>query len=103
MSGTSSSAATKCISEVPGLAKQTSTPAPTRVRMSASAPFTGGPRGAPSRRVVDVEVRQRHPAGGELAEVRAGGPALRGTQGLAHGLLGLEVQLGDEVGRLLGV
>ena len=35
ISGTSSSAATKCISEVPGLAKQTSTSAPTRVRMSA--------------------------------------------------------------------
>jgi hypothetical protein len=35
MSGTSSSAATKCISEVPGFAKHTSTPASTSVRMSA--------------------------------------------------------------------
>ena len=40
MAGTSSSAATKCISEVPGLAKQTSTPASTRVERRARAPFT---------------------------------------------------------------
>ena len=39
MAGTSSSAATKCISEVPGLAKQTSTPASTSVERSARAPF----------------------------------------------------------------
>src|SRR5206468_1981040 len=43
MPSTRSSAATKCISEVPGLAKQTSTPAPTSVRMSACAPFTARP------------------------------------------------------------
>src|SRR4029079_10521766 len=36
---TRSSADTKCISEVPGLAKQTSTPATASVRASASAPF----------------------------------------------------------------
>ena len=37
--GTASSAATKCISEVPGLLKHTSTPAPVSVRISACAPF----------------------------------------------------------------
>src|SRR5688572_26853826 len=41
ISGTSSSAATKCISEVPGFMKHTSTPASTSVRMSALAPFMG--------------------------------------------------------------
>ena len=39
ISGTSSSAATNCISDVPGFAKHTSTPFATRVRMSACAPF----------------------------------------------------------------
>ena len=43
MSVTSSRAATKCISEVPGFMKQWSTPCATSVRMSASAPFTGPP------------------------------------------------------------
>ncbi len=42
ISGTSSSAATKCISEVPGFMKQVSTPWPTRVRMRDWAPFTDG-------------------------------------------------------------
>ena len=40
IAGTSSSAATKCISEVPGLAKHTSTPASTSVQSSERAPFT---------------------------------------------------------------
>src|SRR5258708_6928728 len=39
MSGTESNAATKCISEVPGLAKHTSTPASTSVRIRDCAPF----------------------------------------------------------------
>src|SRR4051812_17317893 len=39
MPSTRSSAATKCISDVPGLAKQTSTPPATRVRTRLSAPF----------------------------------------------------------------
>ena len=39
ISGAVSSAATKCISEVPGLVKHTSTPPSTSVRMSACAPF----------------------------------------------------------------
>src|SRR3954470_5563814 len=39
MPSTRSSAATKCISEVPGLAKQTSTPPLTSVRTRLSAPF----------------------------------------------------------------
>ena len=39
ISGTASSAATKCISDVPGLVKHTSTPPSTSVRMSACAPF----------------------------------------------------------------
>src|SRR5689334_2485024 len=39
MPSTRSSAATKCISDVPGLAKQTVTPPPTKVRTRLSAPF----------------------------------------------------------------
>src|SRR5579862_275427 len=39
MPSTRSSAATKCISEVPGLAKHTLTPPPTSVRTRLSAPF----------------------------------------------------------------
>src|SRR5204863_6627585 len=39
MPSTRSSAATKCISEVPGLAKHTLTPPPTSVRTKLSAPF----------------------------------------------------------------
>src|SRR5881394_1575101 len=39
MPSTRSSAATKCISDVPGLEKQTSTPPPTSVRTRLSAPF----------------------------------------------------------------
>jgi hypothetical protein len=39
MPGTRSSAATKCISDVPGLVKQTSTPPLTIVRTRLSAPF----------------------------------------------------------------
>ena len=42
MAGTSSRAATKCISEVPGFEKQTSTPQSTRVLMTACAPFMAG-------------------------------------------------------------
>src|SRR4051794_6487699 len=48
MPSTLSSAATKCISEVPGLPKQTSTPDPTSVRKRLSAPFM-----ATSRLIVD--------------------------------------------------
>src|SRR3982074_3545991 len=39
MPSTRSRAATKCISEVPGLAKQTATPPATKVRTRLSAPF----------------------------------------------------------------
>jgi hypothetical protein len=39
ISGTASSWATKCISEVPGFAKHVSTPDATSVRISACAPF----------------------------------------------------------------
>src|SRR5271170_6569464 len=39
MPSTLSRAATKCISDVPGLPKQTSTPDPTSVRKRLSAPF----------------------------------------------------------------
>ena len=39
ISGTASRACTKCISEVPGFMKQTSTPESTRVRIIACAPF----------------------------------------------------------------
>src|ERR1700676_3064465 len=39
MPSTQASAATKCISEVPGFAKQTSTPPATKVRTRLSAPF----------------------------------------------------------------
>jgi len=41
ISGTASSAATKCISEVPGFVKQVSTPQSTSVWISARAPFIG--------------------------------------------------------------
>src|SRR5258708_10358940 len=40
MPSTRSSAATKCISDVPGLVKQVSTPHASSVRMRLSAPFT---------------------------------------------------------------
>ena len=40
ISGTASSAATKCISDVPGFMKHVSTPHATSVRISACAPFT---------------------------------------------------------------
>src|ERR1700674_1691516 len=43
MPATLSSAATKCISDVPGLPKQTSTPDPTSVRKRLSAPFMSVP------------------------------------------------------------
>ena len=43
ISGTASSAATKCISDVPGFMKHVSTPLATSVRMSAWAPFTFSP------------------------------------------------------------
>src|SRR5437868_9360800 len=43
MPSTRSSAATKCISEVPGLLKQTSTPPATNVRTRLSAPFIASP------------------------------------------------------------
>ena len=42
MPGTRSSAATKCISEVPGLQKQVSTPLFSRLWTRLSAPFMGG-------------------------------------------------------------
>ena len=48
--GTSSRAATKCISDVPGFAKQTLSPPLTRVWMSAWAPFTTTTYAPPSLR-----------------------------------------------------
>ncbi len=39
--GTESRALTKCISEVPGFMKHVSTPAPTRLPISACAPIMG--------------------------------------------------------------
>src|SRR3984957_12558666 len=45
MPSTLSRAATKCISDVPGLPKQTSTPEPTSVRNRLSAPFILVPPG----------------------------------------------------------
>src|SRR3954451_14488592 len=42
ISGTSSRAATKCISDVPGLEKHTSTPDSTSVLINACAPFMSG-------------------------------------------------------------
>src|SRR5215813_638219 len=48
MPSTRSSAATKCISDVPGLAKHTSTPPPTSVRTRLSAPFILSLRSASS-------------------------------------------------------
>ena len=40
IAGTESSALTKCISDVPGFMKHTSTPAPVRLPTSACAPIT---------------------------------------------------------------
>src|SRR5438876_5451815 len=50
ISGTSSRAATKCISEVPGFVKQVSTPFATSVRSSACAPFMFGLLGSVEQR-----------------------------------------------------
>src|SRR6516164_5810598 len=54
MPSTRSRAATKCISEVPGLVKQTSTPPATRVRTRLSAPFI---RSTPVREVGSFDQR----------------------------------------------
>src|SRR5689334_1213906 len=54
MPSTRSSAATKCISEVPGLAKHSSTPPPTSVRTRLSAPFTGVPPAVSRARAYSV-------------------------------------------------
>ena len=43
IAGTESSALTKCISNVPGFMKHTSTPAPVRLPISARAPITALP------------------------------------------------------------
>src|SRR5450756_812515 len=59
MPSTRSRAATKCISEVPGLAKQTSTPPATRVRTRLSAPFIIRSRS----RFLDLVEDQSSPAG----------------------------------------
>src|SRR5438105_6144601 len=56
---TRSSAATKCISEVPGLAKHTLTPPPTKVRTRLSAPFMIS---SDSRCAVLAAPACRHPA-----------------------------------------
>src|SRR5882724_11522482 len=54
MPSTLSSAATKCISDVPGLPKQTSTPDPTSVRKRLSAPFMSPPFRAAGRQTLDT-------------------------------------------------
>src|SRR3954468_20326826 len=58
ISGTSSSAATKCISDVPGLVKQVRTPASTSVRSRAWAPV--GTSALPDRSAGVVERRAVH-------------------------------------------
>src|SRR4051812_19104256 len=60
MPSTLSSAATKCISEVPGLAKQVSIPDATSVRTRLSDPFMPGPWGRGYR---SMRQQDRHPAG----------------------------------------
>src|SRR5262245_59286254 len=82
ISGTASIAATRAISVVPGLAKQTSRPAPAAVRTSASAPFMresfgdaswGGrfnPTGIPGSRTTGEEYHGRAAgAGGRRARI----------------------------------
>src|SRR6185369_2654861 len=64
MPSTRSSAATKCISEVPGLEKQTSTPLATSVRTRLSAPFIfvsviADPQGSVGT-ILTTECRPRH-------------------------------------------
>src|SRR6185312_4266696 len=71
---TRSSAATKCISDVPGLAKHTLTPPPTIVRTRLSAPFI------PVLRSLDPCCILPGGTGGGKAGVPAG--ALGGIEGL---------------------
>src|SRR3990167_7335280 len=112
MRGSWSSAATKCISLVPGLVKQTSMPASTSVFMRACAPLgmgglLGGVEAKEGRRKGSAE---RAPAGdgarrGPRGEDAAGqkrafqralavGPAAAKAGGLAHA-----VQAGDGLAR----
>ena len=86
MAGTSSSAATKCISEVPGLAKQTSTPASTSVERSARAPF-----------IERVPWLQRHAEQPVRAEDPAG---VEGPLDGPHELQGHRILHLEEVGQL---
>src|SRR5690349_14983589 len=69
MPGSWSRAATKCISEVPGLLKQVSTPQAVSVRISAWAPFTGS---SLSRAHGDGD---SSPAAHSAMHAAAGGPA----------------------------
>src|SRR5689334_11166573 len=65
---TRSSAATKCISEVPGLAKHSSTPPPTSVRTRLSAPFTRVPPVFWCGRAYSVAARSSSRVGRRLGE-----------------------------------
>src|SRR6516164_548113 len=64
MPSTRSRAATKCISEVPGLAKQTLTPPPTKVRTRLSAPFIANSPKIVSFRMSMPAGRRARKAGG---------------------------------------
>src|ERR1700753_2579624 len=84
MPGTRSSAATKCISDVPGLVKQTSTSLASSVRTSSSAPLRCA---CGSCGFVDVIGRPRVGSAGavlhELVEQRVEGGVLLSLQRVA--------------------
>ena len=67
ISGTESSAATKCISDVPGFVKHTSTPESTSVRMRACAPFGVS---VMARAWSSVVISAKNPAVGEATRSR---------------------------------
>src|SRR5579863_3779698 len=81
MPSTRSSAATKCISEVPGLVKQTSTPPATRVRTRLSAPFIRSAPFAVQR--LDLYQDQSFLA----PSVKGGFPAYLPSQAIARAIL----------------
>src|ERR1700719_4354853 len=77
MPSTLSSAATKCISDVPGLPKQTSTPDPTSVRKRLSAPFILAPSS------VFLSVGFMTPVTCRFASVQASNEGTQSGNGLA--------------------
>ena len=84
MRGSPSRAATKCISEVPGLAKQASTPQSARVRTRLSAPFIALQKSRIGA-AIHQDVLRGDEAGVSRAEEGGGGPELVGFAEAAGG------------------